>query len=262
MKADTLLITAVLLALTASSHAAIVIDTESSTGTPLASTPWFGRLSADDLINAGQPTLASVTRDGVFFGNSGPNDGQSTQTGGASDTTTNTYIPSEASGALASKFTEPGGEWWATYNLNLTTNIDGYDITSIESFMGFNANSELQGNQLYSVDVSTVGSSVYVPLTSVSYAPFTSVDGVHHFSHVAITEDESGVLATNVDSIRFRLRDPGNGAGVADGTVINELDVHGVASAAVPEPSSLLLVGVMAALAAVGRHSSRSWPMF
>ena len=231
-----LIVTAVI-AIASPSFAAVDIATESSTGTPFASTPWFGNMSATDLVNAGQTTLSLATITTPFFGPNGTNDGLA----GPNNTTQNTYLSSGAD--LANSFTEAEGKSWATYDLDVSVNTLGYDITSIESFMGWQANSELHANQTYSVEVSTVGSGSYLALTSVSYVPFTSVNGTDHESHVTITEDATGILATGVDSIRFKFDNPGGGAGSADGTVIREIDIHGVPTATGSGGLSLEVLG-------------------
>jgi len=240
------LASALLFALPLVGHAAVVITPESSTGTAFASTPWAGELSGTDLVNAGQATLSLGTTTAPFFGPAATNDGLA----GPNNSNQNAFLSSGAD--LANSFTEADSRWWATYDLNVSVNILGYDITSIESFLGWQANSELHANQTYSVEVSTVGSSSYLALTSVSYAPFTSVNGTDHESHVTITEDATGILATGVDSIRFKFDNPGGGPGSADGTVIREIDVHGVAT--VPEPSGLALLGLGFGIAAARRR--------
>jgi len=234
------------LALPSISFAAVNIATESSTGTPFASTPWFGNMSATDLVNAGQTTLSLATITTPFFGPNGTNDGLA----GPNNTTQNTYLSSGAD--LANSFTEAEGKSWATYDLDVSVNTLGYDITSIESFMGWQANSELHANQTYSVEVSTVGSGSYLALTSVSYVPFTSVNGADHESHVAITEDATGILATGVDSIRFKFDNPGGGAGGADGTVIREIDIHGAATSIGPDTTAPIVSSLSPADGASG----------
>jgi len=111
--------------------------------------------------------------------------------------------------------------------------------------MGWQANSELHANQIYSVEISLVGSNTYAVLTSVSFTPFlTSVNGTDHESHVTITEDETGVLATGVDSIRFKFTNPGGGAGSADGTVIREIDVFGSATSSGPDTTDPVITSL------------------
>jgi len=237
---------ALLLALPLSAPAVVSITPQSSTGTAFASTAWASRLSGTDLVNAGTTTLSSATTTAPFFGPFGTNDGLS----GNNNSDQSAFISSGFD--FASNFTEAGNTWWATYDLNVSTNALGYDITSIESFLGWNANAELHANQIYSIEISTVGSATYSPLTSVSYTPFTSVNGADHESHIIITEDVTNILATGVDSIRFKFDNPGGGAGSADGTVIREIDVHGVAT--IPEPSGLALIGLSCGIAATFRR--------
>ncbi|MEP4078003.1 hypothetical protein [Haloferula sp.] len=190
----------------------VVVTPQSSLGTPFADTLWAGNLSATDLINAGESTLAAVTVSTAFFGGpNGINDGVST---GSSD----------------SVYFEAPDNFPATaiYDLDLTTNTAGYDFTSIESFVGWRGNSGGQGNQTYQVEVSVVGSPDYVLLAVVNYEPFGPENSDDHESHVVI-DDSSGTLASGVDSIRFTFSAPLIG-GTAPGTVVREIDVFGVPS--------------------------------
>lgn len=187
-----------------------VATVQSSNGTPaFASTPWAPQLSASDLINAGQSSLLGATVTTAQFGAGGINNG----TSGAGTTPDNTYFNTSQFPAVA------------TYTLNTTGNPAGYVITSIQSFMGWHANSALHGNQNYTVAVRLAGSSTFIDLTSVAYSPFTGVDSTHHESHVRI-DRAGGPLVSGVDAIRFTLTSPGSG-GTAPGTVVREIDVHG-----------------------------------
>jgi hypothetical protein len=196
-----------------SAPASVVVTPQSSAGTPFAGTPWASLLSNNDLINAGQATLSTATVSAAFFGqNTGTNDGSAL----AGETTTNTY------------FAAPGHfPATATYHLDVSVNTLGYDLTTIRSFMGWQANSGLHANQIYTVEVSTVGNSGYTTLAVVGYTPFAGVNSTDHESEVTITPSGPGVLATGVDSIRFTFANPGTG-GNSPGTVVRELDVHGV----------------------------------
>lgn len=235
------------LVLASTGHAAVQIATESSLGTRFADTAWGPTLSSTDLINAGQSTLESTVFTAAVWAGSGTNDGIVNNHDFEGDGP-NTFVFSEGD---PGDFTEAGKTWWATYNLDLTTNTFGYNITSIESFLGWKSASALHGNQTYSVWVSEVGSSSYTQLTSVAYSPFSSSSDAHHESHVTITEDATGVLASGVDSIRFIFEYPGDGGNSA-GTVIRELDVYGVA--AVPEPSAAALLMGLGVLGLMARR--------
>jgi hypothetical protein len=188
----------------------VVITPESSAGTPFASTAWAANVSAADLINAGQPTLAAASVSSVFFGPNGINNGSAIP----AETTTNTYF--SAPDRLPAT---------ATYDLNVSTNPNGYVITSIESFMGWQANSAAHANQTYTVAVSLVGSPDYTDLAVVSYSPFGTDNSADHESHVLVSHP-SGILATGVDGIRFTFTALAYG-GSSPGTVVREIDVYG-----------------------------------
>ena len=140
---------------------------------------------------------------------------------------------------------------------DLTGSVTGYDLTSITSIAGWNANRNIHASQNYTVSVSFIGDSAYIPLTltgafdvvsggSIVYYPFTSAGS--GASKVTITENSGGVIASGVDGIRFNF--------MVD-SVFQEIDVLGVASAAaIPEPSAAaLLLGFGAtALVIMRRH--------
>lgn len=222
---------ALLLAVTA--HASIVISQESSS-TSFYQTPWAGRLRNNDLINRGTASLGTGHTLGPVsdkFPVSGINDGTSADLTYAG----NTWIQgSDFSGGI-------NGTWVGTFHLNTTVNTRGYEITSIESFIGWgNQGSRIQGNQTYTVAVRTVGGSTYKDIATVSYIPFTTdLAGTNYETHVVLTENTSGILASGVDRIRFTFLNPH--ASVADnptpsqgGTLIRELDVHGYPTGSTP----------------------------
>lgn len=199
-------------------RAAVLITPVSSAGVVL---PYAAQVSAVDLINTGQPSLATATvsaTHGAFPG-AGINDG-----------TTSNGVPG------GNTFFEVGGGHFspvatATYDLDVSANTAGYDITSIVSFMGWaGMSSQAQGNQTYTVEVSAVGSPAYTALTAVSYLPFPDVNSTNFDSKVIVT-DTGGVLAAGVDSIRFTFTNPllsvANGPGTIEGTLVREMDVFG-----------------------------------
>lgn len=233
-------------ALATSSYGAVTITTQSSSGTLFSNTTWASQLKNNDLINTTTGRLSGAP---VYAGGADPSMPISgLNNGGTQDSaypsTQSTYIRS------ASDFTQNGGTTAiATFNLDTTSPgfTSGYNITSINSFMGLDGFSlpQSQANQTYTVSVSLVGSAAYTDIATVGYSPFANVNGTNYESYVSIT-DSTGVLATGVDSIRFTfLKAPG--ALTNTGTVIRELDVLGTA---VPEPSAALLggLGVLALL--------------
>ncbi|MBK1881233.1 hypothetical protein JIN85_02335 [Luteolibacter pohnpeiensis] len=205
-----------LLLLATMAHGEINIQTEQST-TALA---FADQASATDLINNGQSTLASVTATSTSatFPATGINDGVYANSPYAANTyfQATTDFPAEV-----------------TYDLDVSVNTNGYDITSIDTFMGWANSAQIQANQDFTVEVSLVGSSGYIPLSNVLYQPFSSTGGTYE-SHVKLTDTE-GVIASGVDSIRFIFGDPGSTITPNPGTVIREIDVAGTPSAAAPE---------------------------
>jgi hypothetical protein len=125
-----------------------------------------------------------------------------------------------------------------TYLLNLTASPQGYVITGIDTYGGWNDSGRDQ--QAYTVAFSTVANpSVFVDYTSVNFNPAAAGDP--SATRVQIT-DTAGVLANNVAAVRFTFDQP---AAPENGyTGYTELDVFG---RAVPEPTVLGLIGVGAA---------------
>lgn len=125
-----------------------------------------------------------------------------------------------------------------TMTVLLTGSATGYDLTSIRSIFGWQDTRTVYSAQHYDVEVSTVGSSSYTQLLSVDYDPFaTNGEGS---SQVIVTENSTGILASGVDAIRFVMRSDSSNPNVVG--VIREIDVFGAATA-VPEPSSMILIG-------------------
>ena len=210
-----------------SADAAVVFANLSST-TVLA---YSGQTSTTDLINAGQSTLSSATVSATsyIFTGTAINDGNYSNTNAD-----NTFF-AVATGAFPAT---------ATYNLDVTVNLLGYDLTSIKSFMGWATVSAAQANQTYTIEVSTVGSAFYTSVATVAYKPFNDTDSLAYETFVTVS-DTGGALATGVDSIRFTFTDPigvngvPDGSGTVEGTLIREIDVFGTAT--IPEPSAAIL---------------------
>ena len=205
----------------------LLID-EANSSTALAYT---GQTSTTDLINAGQSTLSSATVSATsyIFTGTAINDGNYSNTNAD-----NTFF-AVATGAFPAT---------ATYDLNVTVNDLGYDITSIKSFMGWATVSAAQANQTYTIEVSTVGSASYTPVATVSYKPFNDTNSPTAYETFVTVSDTGGVLATGVDSIRFTFTDPigVNGvtpdSGTVEGTLIREIDVFGVPTTGTPVTTS------------------------
>lgn len=110
----------------------------------------------------------------------------------------------------------------AEFNLGSGANGAGYDITSIQSIAAWN--SAAFGNQVWAVEVKPKGGS-WNPLDTVDYQPLTAAGATR-----VVLADESGVLASGIEAIRFTAN---------SAFVWRELDVFGVASAPEPVPPSL-----------------------
>ena len=133
----------------------------------------------------------------------------------------------------------------AIYNLGLGSGGLGFDLTNLQTIaawvnVGF-------GNQAYTVDLKLKGAPSYTTLATVDYQPLAA--GAIGATKVTLTDD-SGVLATGVEFIRFTANSV-NGGQNAGAFVFRELDVAGTAT--IPEPSAAALLG-LGGLALLGRR--------
>lgn len=220
------------LAFTTTVNAAIIIQNASSTISGGAGLT----VSSTDLVNQGQATFlnytSSVTPD---FGAGTVNNGVAT------NLTTAGAFYRAGSGQLPTTL---------VFNLDVSTNTLGYDITQIDSLAGWQGGStQTYANQNYTVEYRVVGNPNFLPLTSVSYNPFSSTTSNDPaYSQSTITES-AGVLASGVNALRFVYSLPTISGGTNAGLVLQEIDVQGVAT--IPEPSGALL-GVLGLLAVFG----------
>lgn len=197
--------------------AGVRIETDSISGVGVA-LPFGVDVRTADLINSGQPTLSAVSSSPTF-----PGAGTDFQ---ASNLNDGDYLSSDAAVTYFDPSRLPAA---VTFDLDLTTHTLGYDLTGIGSFMGGSLESRIQCHQIYTVEVSQVGSPAYFQIASVNFSPFS--DGAFagdYESKVILTEDSNGILASSVDSVRFNFSDPGGTPGAYDrGTIIRELDISG-----------------------------------
>jgi hypothetical protein len=135
-----------------------------------------------------------------------------------------------------------------TYSLNLGASPQGYNLSRIDVYGGWNDSGRDQ--QLYTVSYSTVANpSTFVDLTPVNFNPVAA--GNPSATRVSITEDALANLASNVAAVRFTFDLP---AAPENGyTGYTEIDVFGTP---VPEPTSLCALG-LGAMLAFGRRRSR-----
>jgi hypothetical protein len=131
-----------------------------------------------------------------------------------------------------------GGTYTITFDFNVSLNAFGYDITNIRTFSGWPDGRVYQD---YSVAYRLVGTP---PSSYISLGSFSKTSGALGGGGNSILldiTDDTGVLASGVDSLRFtinRVNAPGYGL---LGTAYREIDVFGAATV-VPEPSTAALV--------------------
>ena len=221
---------AALTSLWQSADAAIVVT---STRT-LAADP-VPTISTTDL---GQTAFASSTHSDLFNGLIG-------------DTN------SPTSGSAATTIAEGGT---ITLNLDTTVNVLGYDITGIDTFFGWNTPSNGRSNQGYQVELGFVLGGTATLASNTVWEPnatpaqfWTEVSFVNDGGGTLIGDTielngggaglGTGVIATGVNSISWTNIAAANAGGVV---VAREFDVFGTATgaAAVPEPSSIALLGL------------------
>jgi hypothetical protein len=215
------------------------------------STAFFPINTTNDLVLAGANTLTSSSYTGsIFFGTlSSINDGQ---LGGSTVATTATATQTLYFGNQDG----PGVPGSVTFNLNTSTNILGYDISSLNVFGGWNQKAIFQN---FTVTYTTVSSSTPMTLTSVNYLPFPNATATGEYSSLTtITSDNSAPLVSGVNSITFSFN-PHDFSGDIRSTVLREISVIGTAT--VPEPSvvgTLLLGFAVAGFAFLKRRPNRT----
>jgi hypothetical protein len=191
---------------------------------------------AVSLITAGQASLVSSSSAGQAPTNSpvtGANNGAASDTAGD-----------------WSYFILNGTTATLTYQLN-----QGYDISEVEVLTGWTGN--FFGATTFDVLLETANSGEFSSLgggfgnrawdSDPPEGEFLKTENDRGFAILStLTDDDTGVIASNVTGIQFVFSDPYTSLGSFNGTVIRELSVTGTAT--IPEPSSLALLGLGGAM--------------
>jgi lysophospholipase L1-like esterase len=201
-------------------------DNSAAAGYPTAGHfgPW---ISTSDLIDTNSATLASWSRDKApFFETTTLNDGRGHPTNAAAGT----FLPATFGTGDKLPFSY-------TYALNTNASPDGYDVTEIRTFAGWNQNGAQLGNQKYEVLVRPAGDGSFVSLGTFTYTPFVNTNTEEASSTMVTLTPSSGlVLASGVDQVRFVWMDHGYKRSSIDGTVYFEADVYGQPTVLDPPP--------------------------
>jgi hypothetical protein len=195
------------------------------------STAFFPLNTTNDLVLTGASTLSSVTSSGpIFLGELGNiNNGL---LGGATTETTDV-----ATDALYFANGGPAAAGSITFHLNTAINTQGYDISALNVFGGWNQKAILQ---IFTVSYTKVGNSSPITLTNVNYVPFAYPVGAGDYSSLTtIISDNASPLISGVDSITFSF-EPYDFSGDIRTTMLREISVIGTAS--VPEPSTMAII--------------------
>ena len=200
-----------------SASAAIVTNVETTTN----NATFTGWVLTDDLLQ----TQGS----GVSLTDYVPNNGG---TGNSPDILRDGSVGANTALDFAVMLLEADGQqangWTAEYSFDTSVNTAGYDITSIASISGLSFGN--LDRQSFDIFYSVVGSSDWIELGDGFTGNATPDGGVR----VTITDDDTGILASGVDGLRFVS------TGSLRGTY-RELDVLGSATA-IPEPASFMLL--------------------
>lgn len=147
-----------------------------------------------------------------------------------------------------------------TFNLNLTTNSGGYNLTSILTYAGWD---DGRDGQQYSVEYSTASTpGTWLALASASRFNPVYIDSVDESATLVKLTSNSGFLAENVGALRFNFAGFGNGGNAFEngGTGFREFVVQGSAAemSAVPEPAAAFgTLGLLASGFLLRRRTSR-----
>ena len=201
---------------------AALICTQSVSADPIVTTDATTgayTVSSTDLINGITGTTTTPNLFGVT--NAGDLNFTTTNLGVLTDGVFGSANPNNDTGANA---TTVGVQTGAvlTYDLNLATNVNGYSISDISIYAGWQDGGRV--NQDYTVYYSTVNApNTWIQLTNVNYAP--PGIGAPVNDKVDIT-DSTGTVATGVAAIQFDFGTQQNGY-----VGYREIDVTGTALA-------------------------------
>lgn len=134
----------------------------------------------------------------------------------------------------SSSFT-PSAPTTVVFQLDTTTNANGYDINKIVSLSGY---CDIRTLQAYSLSVAKVGSSTYSLLYSVDSTLTNNTNVLGTDVQVTAIGSSGGAIASGIGSIKVEFL--GNGSASPE-TVYREMDVFGSATT-IPEPSTLVLM--------------------
>ena len=114
-----------------------------------------------------------------------------------------------------------GGAWSLTYNLDTTTNTQGYAISAIDILGGWNDSKKIECTLAYKL----VGDADYTTLGTYLYEALGGMK-------INLSDDQGADILSGVSNLRFTFQN-------AD--LIREIDVTG---SAVPEPATMGLLAV------------------
>jgi len=159
--------------------------------------------------------------------NAGGQYGPSTMTDGSINTGWNTP---------AGTYGDAGGADFAEYILDTSTNTLGYDISEI-IIIHLSGDATNRPNANVDIEFGFVGGG-----SAAIHSTGPVGAGAQQVNKISLT-DNSGLLGTGVNRIKFIFLDTGGSSGTnLDWTWYRELDAVGTAT--VPEPSSLALLGL------------------
>lgn len=176
-------------------------------------------VSNSDLINSDQSTFSSIA-DSNFTAGLGPSAGQAVTARLNNGATANT---SSAFDFAQVTWDSGDGAWTSVFNLNTAANSLGFTITGVNTFAQWN---DQRVNQAFTLSYSTVSA----PSTFTSLGTFSNIANRPSggWSAIKVTENTTGIIATNVAALKFDFL---NGGNVGGGTTYMEVDALGTAIA-------------------------------